>query len=120
MYLKAPQKFKSLDPAGNLIKMPVVHGEKQLYVNDQALVDGWALYLKTTIPPDFDKISIALRSISTDKRPQLRGADKKRYRYRVIILSHLWAWAEQHMVGGLEVLKGEVTGIFELEDKQNG
>jgi hypothetical protein len=113
MYLKSPQKFKAQDPTGELIRVE----EKRLLVNDQALQDGWFLYLKTTIPPDFDKISIALRAISSNKRPQLRTKSGKRLRYRTIILSHLWAWAEQHLVGGLELLKSEVTGVFDMEER---
>lgn len=89
----------------------------RLLVNDQALIDGWELYLKTHKDPDTAKIGQALRTISKNDRVQLRY-NGKRIRYREIDLEHLCAWSDQHNIADnrLIVSLGEDQG----QDDSNG
>jgi hypothetical protein len=76
----------------------------RLLVNDQALVDGWEMYLKTHKDPDTSKIGQALRTISIKDRVQLRYKGN-RIRYREIDLQHLCAWSDQHNIGDVNIIK---------------
>jgi hypothetical protein len=77
----------------------------ELLVNDQAVVDGWALYLKTKESPITALIGAALRAISkTSKRcnrkiPVPNSTKSKQIRYRVIDIDRLFSWADRFNVG---------------------
>lgn len=77
----------------------------ELLVNDQAVVDGWELYLKTKESPITALIGAALRAISkTSKRcnrkiPVPNSTKSKQIRYRVIDIDRLFSWADRFNVG---------------------
>jgi hypothetical protein len=83
------------------------------YINEQALVDGWELYLKTKLDPETSKIGAALRAISEEKRIQ-RTVNGTRIRFRVIQLDNLLSWADQHNIGDREQLL-RATGAKDIE-----
>ncbi len=98
-YLMTPQPFDTRSTG--LIR----RGDGELLVNDQALMDGWSLYIQSTrIEPETSKIGAALRAISkSGKRKQLRYKDQ-RIRYRTIDAEHLLAWSDRFNIGDKEVL----------------
>jgi hypothetical protein len=88
----------------------------ELLVNDQAVVDGWELYIKTKESPITAFIGAALRAISkTSKRcnrrlPASNPAFKsKQIRYRVIDVERLISWADRFNVGTQEDLQYAVS-----------
>lgn len=76
--------------------------EGELLVNDQALIDGWDLYIKNTkLEPETAKIGAALRAISAPKRRQLKTSGV-RIRFRIVDVDHLLAWSDRHNIGDRE------------------
>lgn len=111
-YLMNPKPIDS--KCTELIRRGENDGE--LLVNDQAVVDGWSLYLSTKEQPITSFIGSALRAISkTSKRVKrsitVPGPDNKKIwiRYRVISVEHLLNWADRFNVGDSEVLEKAVS-----------
>lgn len=76
----------------------------QLFVNDQAIIDGWNLYLNTKQEAETAKIGAALRAISKSaERRQLRF-NGRQIRYRLIDIEHLFAWSDRYNIGNRDVL----------------
>jgi len=97
-YLMNPNPFDS--KATGLIRRE----DAVLLVNDQAILDGWELYLKTKQEPETAKIGAALRAISkTTRRQQLRF-NGQRVRYRVIDIDHLISWSDRYNIGDRETI----------------
>jgi hypothetical protein len=71
-----------------------------LLVNEQAVIDGWELYLgKTRVIPETAKIGAALRALAKNsERKQLRWLGI-RIRYRYIDIKHLFDWSERFNIG---------------------
>ncbi len=102
-YLMDPRAFDSAHPG--LIRKE----DGELLVNDQALIDGWGLYLKTKTEPETAKIGAALRAISRDMpRRQLRH-NGIRIRYRVIDVQNLLHWSDRYGIGDEEVIMSRLT-----------
>jgi len=97
-YLLQPEMFDKLHTG--LIQK--VRGG--LFVNVQALLDGWNLYLNTRQDPDTARIGTALQAISAIERPRLVYGDK-RLRYFEVDKQHLLAWAIRYSVGDEDKLK---------------
>jgi len=78
-------------------------GKGKLFVNEQAIIDGWALYFgeRTRVEPETAKIGAALRAIAKPERPCLRWKGERR-RYRDIIVDTLFAWSDAHGIGDRE------------------
>jgi hypothetical protein len=97
-YLMNPKPFDT--KATGLIRIE----DGQLLVNDQAIIDGWSLYLNTKQEAETAKIGASLRAISkTVERPQLRF-NGRQVRYRVIDVDHLFGWIDQYNIGNRETL----------------
>lgn len=96
-YLLNPQPFDMLK--SGLIR----RGEGKLLVNNQALIDGWGLYLKTKQDPDTSKIGTALRAISVGEQKQLRAGPKK-IRYREINFPQILSWSSEQSIGDHDTL----------------
>ncbi|KKL76776.1 hypothetical protein LCGC14_2041500, partial [marine sediment metagenome] len=99
-YCMTPELFDS--KATGLIR----RGDGELLVNDQALIDGFDLYLKMSkIDPDTAKLGSALRALTKagTRRQQLR-THGKRVRYRIIDVDHLIAWADRHNIGDRQAI----------------
>lgn len=113
-YLLNPEKFDSL--GSGLIRRQ----DGELLVNDQALSEGWDLYLKTKLDCETAKVGAALRAISkSQKRRQLRW-NNERYRYREIDVEHLISWSDQYGIGTEKIIRarlqpsgGQVVGMTE-------
>lgn len=97
-YLMNPKPF---DTKGTgLIKRE----DGQLFVNDQAIIDGWNLYLNTKQEAETAKIGAALRAISKSaERRQLRF-NGRQIRYRLIDIEHLFAWSDRYNIGNRDTL----------------
>ncbi len=102
-YLMQPNLYDT--SATNFIR----RGDGELLVNDQALIDGWELYIKNTkIEAETAKIGAALRALSsTSRRKQLRNKNV-RTRYRIIDVDHILAWSDRHNIGDREVILATV------------
>lgn len=97
-YLMNPKPFDT--KATGLIRIE----EGQLLVNDQAIIDGWSLYLNTKQEPETSKIGTSLRAISSGAdRKQLRFGGRQ-VRYRPINIVHLLSWADRYNIGSKETL----------------
>jgi hypothetical protein len=74
--------------------------EGDLLVNEQALIDGWEIYLgQTRSIPETAKIGAALRALAKGpERKQLRF-NGSRIRYRYIDVNHLVDWSERFNIG---------------------
>lgn len=85
----------------------VVIRDRKLYVNTNAIIDGWDSYTRyPNIHPDPRHVATSLRSISVSPKPeQLRDADGHRKRYFRIDIQHLVAWAEEHNMGDREEIE---------------
>lgn len=85
----------------------------ELLVNEQALIDGWELYLKTRYQCETAKVGAALRAISkTTKRKQLRWQGKH-IRYRIIDVDHLLSWSDRYNIGDRETMLARIEGRLE-------
>lgn len=102
-YLMDPQKF---DSQGNGL-VRVEDGE--LLVNDQAVLDGWELYMKIKQEPETAKVGAALRAISKPERRQKRWQGI-RIRFRVIDTEHLYSWSDRYNIGDREIMKARING----------
>lgn len=107
-YLMNPKPFDT--KATGLIRRE----DGQLMVNDQAIIDGWTLYLNTKQEAETAKIGAALRAISKNsERLQLRFGGRQ-IRYRLIAVEHLLSWVERYNIGTreavLEAIGSEVGG----------
>lgn len=102
-YLMQPNLYDT--SATGLIR----RGAGELLINDQALIDGWELYIKNTkTEPETAKIGAALRALSSSsRRKQLRNKNA-RTRYRIIDVDHILAWSDRHNIGDREVILGAV------------
>ena len=112
-YLMQPNLYDNNNPGF------IRRGDGQLMVNDQAVIDGWDLYMQNTkSEPETSKIGTALRSLSAStKRPQLRHGTQ-RIRYRIIDVDHLLAWSDRLNIGDRETIIAAVNGT-EVEDYGN-
>lgn len=94
-YLQNPQAYDA--KGDSLIRAQ----NGQLLVNDQAIIDGWEMYLghaKTT--PETAKIGTALRGISKSEQPRsLRLRNGRRVRYREIEMGFLLDWSKRNNIG---------------------
>lgn len=104
-YLMNPTGFD--EAANGLIR----RGEGRLLVNEQAVIDGWKMYLETTKDPETAKIGTALRAVSTKEKPIQLRFKGRRLRYRVIDVEYLYDWSKRYNIGDSESLK------LSLDDK---
>ena len=105
-YCMAPKAFDQL--GSGLIR----RSDGGLLVNDQAIIDGWELYVPGAdrIQPETSKIATALRTISkTGKRRQLRYRGRQ-IRYRPIDVDTLMAWSDERGIGDRETILATVAG----------
>lgn len=89
----------------------------KLYVNTNAIVDGWSAYVNYPNEyPDPRHVATALRSIAvSSKQVSLRDEDGKRTRYFEIDVQHLIAWAEEQGTSDREEIEKALgVGIREL------
>jgi hypothetical protein len=87
--------------------------ERELLVNEQALIDGWDLYVKTRVDVETSKIGAALRAISkSTRRKQLRWQGKQ-IRYRVIDVDHLISWSDRYNIGDRETMLARLEGALD-------
>ena len=87
------------------------HGE--LYVNDQAISEGWNVFLKTKQDCETAKVGAALEAISKSKTRIQKRYKTKRIRYRVIDVAHLLVWSDRYNIGDREAI------LRALENKEN-
>jgi hypothetical protein len=113
-YLGDPQKynvrFRGTPGMGYIRRI-----EGHLFVNVQAISDGWELYLNTRDVPNTRKLGTALNTISkTNDRVQKRWDNKQIY-YREIDVDYLVSWSQQYNVGEpdemTKALQGDAPGI---------
>ena len=76
----------------------------QLFVNDQAIIDGWNLYLNTKQEAETAKIGAALRAISKSAERRQMRFNGRQIRYRPIDIEHLFAWSDRYNIGSRESL----------------
>lgn len=106
-FLQAPQIFTQRNDG--LVRL----GEGALLVNEQAIVDGWRLYLAhDKTEPETSKIGAALRAISDASRVQLRWRGRH-IRYRKIQPDLLLAWSDQFGIATRDVLERAIGSLAE-------
>jgi len=96
-YLMNPELFDT--KATGLIRIR----DNSLLVNDQALAEGWDLYLKTKSECETAKVGAALRALSKSSRRQLRWQGRQ-IRYRVVDVDHLLSWSNRYNIGDKETI----------------
>jgi hypothetical protein len=91
-YLDAPNALE--DRCKGLVK----RGDGELLINEQAVIDGWDLYMKVKVEPETRMVTSALKALSIEgsQRRQIRTAAGKRVRMRLIDIDNLIAWADEH------------------------
>jgi hypothetical protein len=108
-YLCSPQSY---DSRGDGL---VYRGGGGLWVNDQAVLDGWNLYLgNTKREPETAKVGAALRALSTKNIKQIRTERGRRVRLREINVPTLLAWSEHFNIGDKETIL-EAVGADDRE-----
>jgi hypothetical protein len=106
-YLMNPEPFDG--KVNGLVRR--MHG--QLLVNDEALSNGWTLYLNTKQECETAKIGAALRAIAkTSERKQIRFQGR-RIRYREIDIEHLISWSERYGIGDKETMLARLEGALD-------
>ena len=104
-YLMEPNLFDS--KSTGLVR----RGEGELLVNDQAVIDGWELYVKNTkAEPETAKVGAALRAIAASARRRQLRHKGQRIRYRAIDVDHLLAWSDRHNIGDRQQIL-EAVGV---------
>jgi hypothetical protein len=81
--------------------------EGKLLVHDQAIIDNWQLYHKSThVEPKPGMVSTAMRAISKKGLVQKRKpGSKERIRYREVDIERLFTWADKNNYGDIEQMK---------------
>jgi hypothetical protein len=80
----------------------------KLYVNPQAVIDGWDLYIREKrVDPEAAKIARAMESISKG-RVEVALANDKRISCYEIDLDVIFSYAERHMIGDLETMRANL------------
>lgn len=112
-YLDNPTTFDNQPDVSGLIRID----DGELWVNEQALLDKWPLYLGTKKEPNLNKIGMALRTISrpNSKRKKFNWR-KKSKRYRNIDPEHLISWSERFNISTRQIIEDRLAGIDRIDD----
>lgn len=106
-YLLEPQLY-------DIFKSGLIQREDGiLYVNDQAISQGWNIFLKTKQDCETAKVGAALEAISKNKERVQKRYKSKRIRYRIIDVAHLLVWSDRYNIGDRDTI------LRALENKEN-
>ena len=101
-YLMNPTPFDAL--SNGFIKR-----DGRLLVNDQAISEGWNMYLNVHVDCETAKVGSALKALSSDQRVQRRWKNA-RIRYRIIDIDHLLSWSDRYNIGDEKTMLSHING----------